>query len=405
MNKKKILSLAALVLVSSGAWAHDDHVPHYLVYEVPTPDLADPQCVPGYATSAWLGGVNNRHFAAGTSSCYHDFGLTPAGLPNIGTVYKPFAWSPQTGSYLLPSNGGGGVLTVDEYGNGYGYQTGAGLDGAKWVPGAGAPQSLYATDPLCGWNISIAITANARGEIGGWAVRAVDGDPNSCNTRAVIREPSGVEVLGPLGSSPSAVTNAGIVGLSVNNHAAKWNFHTDQIVMLRPDTDPEISYVTGMIERGVAVGISYVYVSQPPTGPLCTKSKALVWDARNRERTLPNLAGTITSWPNAINEDEVVVGYSSDNFCPLAGNQNAHAAIWINDRATDLNRQIVGRPGVVLNSAIGINDRGEIVATGYRAADAQKPCPQVVFSPEDGTSHSDDSTCRDSHAYLLIPVD
>ena len=405
MYKKKILSLAFLALVSTGTWAHDDRVPHYVVYEIPTPDLADPQCVPGFATTAWLGGVNSRRFAAGTSSCYHDFGPTPEGLPNFGTVYKPFAWSPPTGSYLLPSNGGGGVLTVDGYGNGYGYQTGAGLDGTKWTPGGGAPQALYPTDPLCGWNISIAVTANARGEIGGWAVRSVDGDPNSCNTRAVIRDASGVEVLGPLGSSPSAVTNAGIAGLSVNNHAAKWNFRTGQISMLRPDTDPEISYVNGMTERGVTVGVSYVPVSQPPGGSVCTKSKVLVWDARNREHTLPNLAGTVSSWPNAINEDEVIVGLSSENACAIPANENARAAIWINGRATDLNRQLVGRPGVVLNSATGINDRGEIVAIGYRASDAAKPCPQVVFPPDGGLSYSDDSTCRDSHAYLLIPID
>jgi len=405
MYKKKIAFLAFLVLVSTGTWAHDDRTPHYLVFEIPTPDLADPQCVPGYATSTAFVGLNSHRFAAGGGDCYHDNGLTPEGRPNFSTVTKPMAWSPLTGSYLLPFDGTATPLAIDEHNNAYGFQSsGSSLDGVKWSAGGGAPQLLFPIDSDCGWGISIVTAANDRGEAAGWAARATPGVPFSCNLRAVVRKPSGEEVLGPENVTPSALTNTGMVGITVATHAAKWNFRTGEITQLRPDSDPEQSLVYAMNDRGTTAGNSAVF--EPSTFPVyCARSKVVLWDARNRESILPNPAGAVSSWPQAINEDDVVVGFSRPQICNAPGDGSGRATIWVGGRATDLNRQIVGRPGVVLNSAIAINDRGEILATGFRAWEPKKPCPQIVLPPDGESPYTDDSTCHDSRAYLLIPID
>src|SRR5205085_2074748 len=132
----------------------------------------------------------------------------------------------------------------------------------------------------------------------------------------------------------------------------------------------------------------------------------LTWDARNRERALPKLPGSVSSHAFGINEDGDIVGDASPLTCNDAATESERAVIWREGRVDDLNRRLVGRPGIVLLSTSAINDRGEIMASGYRAWEPEKPCPQFVLSPEPGgLPSSDDSTCHDTRAYLLIPVD
>lgn len=403
MNKKKILAFAFLAVVSSVALAHDDRPPQYLLFELPSPDQADPQCVPGYATSVGLVGLNNRRFAAGTANCYHDYGPTLEGKPSFSPLSKPYAWSPLTGAYLLPYQGSGAAFSVDEYNNAYGLQQATSLDGMKWQPGGGAPMALFPPDPLCGWNLAIAVDADSRGDVAGWAVRYDPADPAGCSIRTVVRRASGEEVVGPLNSTPAAITTSGMVAVGIDNHPAKWNSRTGEVVMLRPASDTENVGVRGLTERGVTLGVSIAYDSLPPA-PLCYRAHGLLWDAANHERSLPPPAGAISSSPNAINEDEVIVGWSSASGCVNAPPQQSRAAIWIGTRALDLNQLVVGRSGIVLTEAAGINNRGEIVAYGYRAWEAKKPCPQTVFSADSGFPYTDDSVCRDTHGYLLVPL-
>ncbi len=98
------------------------------------------------------------------------------------------------------------------------------------------------------------------------------------------------------------------------------------------------------------------------------------------------------------------MGYAGDSVCYDGATELQRAVIWIDGRVTDLNRQLVGRPGIKLLQATSITERGEIMAFGYRASEPEKPCPQTVQLPDFGFM-SDDSTCHDTHAYLLIPVD
>lgn len=400
MNKK-LLAFAFLATLSTTALAHDDRPPRYLAHEIPAVELEDPDCVPGYATTQSAGAMNNRRFAAGSAGCYHQQGVGSDGQPLYQQVRRPFAWSPLTGSYRLPDNPGFEAipLGVDIYNNAYGLQTGPNFDGVKWTQGGGL-SVVFGADPLCGFGISLAIEANARGEIVGWAFRPVP-EGFSCNIRTVVRRPSGEEVVGPMDGSPAGITNAGIVTGAIAGQAATWNWRSGAIVRLHQATGSETSTAYDLNDRGVAVGVASVLESGGP--PICVRSTPLIWDARHRERVLPKPAGAVSGTALNITEDGVIVGYSDDAVCFDGATETQRAVIWIDGRVTDLNRQLIGRPGIKLLQATSITERGEIMAFGYRASDPEKPCPQSVRLP-DGGFVSDASTCRDTHAYLLVPV-
>lgn len=401
MNKK-IPALAFLAALSANALAHDDRPSRYIAHEIPAVELDDPACVPGFATTQFASDMNGRRFAAGGAGCYQQQGVGSDGLPFYQRVHKPYAWSPQTGSYLLPRGNDFEAipLGVDIYNNAYGLQAGNGLEAVKWTPGGGL-SVLLGADPLCGFGISLVIDANARGEIVGWAFRPVP--EGFCNIHTVVLKPSGEEVVGPVGGSPANITNAGLVTGAIDGQAATWNWRSGAIVRLHQAAGTETSTAYDLNDRGIAVGVATVLESGGP--PICARSTPLTWDARRRERVLPKPAGAVSATALNINEDGVIVGYSEDAVCYDSATELQRAVIWTEGRVTDLNRQLIGRPGIRLLQATAITERGEIMAFGYRASDPEKPCPQVVISPEPGTSgYMDDSTCHDTHAYLLIPV-
>jgi hypothetical protein len=401
MNEK-LLALAFLATLSTHALAHGDRPSRYFAYEIPALEMDDPLCVPGYATTQFLTDVNNRRFGAGGAGCYHELGVGSDGRPQFERIQKPYAWSPRTGAYLLPLGDFSSALPlgVDVRNNAYGFQSSAGLGAVQWTPGGGISEFL-GVDPLCGFGLSLAIDANARGEIVGWAFRA-PADPFSCTIRSVVVRPSGEEVVGPVDGSPANITNSGIVNGAIGGQAATWNWRTGAIVRLHQATGSETSTAYDLNERGIAVGVATVIESAGP--PICARATPLMWDARGRERVLPKPPGAVTSTALDINEDGVIVGNSSTAACNDLAAEVQRATIWIDGRASDLNRLLVGRPGIVLLDAGTVTERGEILAAGYRAYEPEKPCPQTIRLP-DGGFISDGSTCHDTHAYLLIPAD
>ena len=400
--KNQLLALALLAALSTAAAAHDQRPARYFAYEIPAPEFTDPLCVAGFATSQFGTDLNNRRFLAGGAGCYHQDGVDAEGQPFYQRHYQPYAWSPATGSYLLPRNGDGDALPlgVDIFNNAYGFHGGNGLDGVKWPPGGGL-ELIFGADPACGFGISIALRANARGEAIGWAFRPAP--EGFCNIRWVLRKPDGTELIGPVGGSPAAINGAGLVAGNINNRAAKWNSRSGEVTFLRPETDTDFTGVLDMNERGVAVGSASVLESNGP--PVCRTVTPIVWDARNRERALPKLPGSVSSNTYGINEDGDIVGDATPSVCNDGATEMQRAVIWTGGRVADLNRQLVGRPGIVLLSTSAINDRGEIMAFGHRAWEPEKPCPQTLTPPGGGLPTSDDSTCHDTRAYLLIPID
>jgi hypothetical protein len=285
-------AIAVLATLSTAALAHDDRPTRYIAFEIPAPELQDPACVPGYATTQFGTDLNNRRFLVGGAGCYHQDYVDANGRPFYQRHVKPYAWSPGTGSYQLPRSGDGDALPlgVDVYNNAYGFQSGVNLDGVKWSPGGGL-QVVFGADPFCGFGVSIALRANPRGEVIGWAFRPVTG--GVCNPRWVLRKPGGEEVIGPEGGSPAAINTAGLVAGNINSRAAKWNSRSGEVTFLRPESDGELSGVLDMNERGIAVGSSSVVESSGP--PACFRVTPLTWDARNRERALPKLPGSVSS--------------------------------------------------------------------------------------------------------------
>jgi hypothetical protein len=408
MNNKKMALLAALAGFSSSAWAHDELARRYLVVEIPAPDLHDPLCLPGYATQYFGAAINDRRFVAGGTGCYHDTGELPGGERSIQVQQHPSAWSPQTGPYLLPTMPGqltGIALGVDVFNNAYGFLEGVSLDGIRWSPGGGVSVVIGPDpDPSCSVSVSMAVTANSRGEVAGWGFRPVAGDDIPCNLHPVVRRPNGTEAVGPLGGTPNAINAFGVVAGSLGGHAMKWNSRTGEVVNLRPQSESVVSAAADINDRDVAVGLDLGEPAPLGTTTGCPAEIALTWDHQNREHALPHLAGMKSSRATSINNDGVIVGFSTPLDCPSAVDERVRAVVWKEGRALDLNRLAVGRPGVVLTQAGSINERGEILTAGYRAFEAPKPCPQFVFLP-DGSLHLDNSVCHDRRAYLLVPLD
>jgi hypothetical protein len=408
MNQTKLPLVTALMVCSSASWAHDDRPSHYLAFEIPAADLQDPLCLPGYATQHFGAALNDRRFLAGGVGCYHDYGVQPNGSHSIQVQQQASAWSPQTGPHLLPTtpdHPSGIALGVDAFNNAYGYLAGTSLDGIRWSPGGGVSVVIGAdADPSCSVAVSMAVSANSSGEIAGWGFRLAPEDPIPCNVRAVVRRRDGTEALGPVGATPSAINASGVVGGVVNSHAMKWNSRTGELVDLRPQDETVQTNVLDINDREVAVGVD---VGEPvPFGTTtgCPPRVALTWDRRNRERTLPNLAGMRSSTALSVNNEGTIVGASTPRDCSFGIDEQVRAVVWRDGRAFDLNRLVVGRPGVVLMEAGSINERGEILASGYRSFEPAKPCPQLTMLP-DGSFQPDGSICHDRRAYLLVPLD
>jgi len=172
----------------------------------------------------------------------------------------------------------------------------------------------YTLESLTG-DFSAALDVNAHGQVVGYGGVT----PQSTDTTALLWDTLSTEDLGGLGGNESRAT-------AIN-------------------------------DRGVVVGESTLTTEDPT-------SHAWVW--KDGVMTdLGTLSADGTSWAHDINNPGVIVGWSE---APTGGR---HAVLWQwNHRSKtyvirDLNTAIQ-QPGLVLNEAIDINNRGQIVAIGTR---------------------------------------
>lgn len=114
------------------------------------------------------------------------------------------------------------------------------------------------------------------------------------------------------------------------------------------------SVVQDINQRGHIVGTSTLQSSE---------SEAYLY-TRGRSIPLGTLRGTTNSYANALNECDDVVGlaYSNDNLVQ-------HAFLWKAGKIVDVNSLLPSSFPFVLNDGVDINDRGEILADGYRKSD------------------------------------
>ncbi len=140
---------------------------------------------------------------------------------------------------------------------------------------------------------------------------------------------------------------AGFVGDGSGRRAFLWNPNKGASLLdcLQGDTTSEATAISN--HRGI-VGIS--------SGPNGTH--AVLWSSSKGVKNLGSLPGATFCRPAAINTRGEVVGISNG---PLGGRAVLLTKVgWI-----DLNNSLLPDAHAVLTSAVGINDRGQIIALGY----------------------------------------
>ena len=129
-------------------------------------------------------------------------------------------------------------------------------------------------------------------------------------------------------------------------HAVLWRKGVRQDLGTLGGTESRAQAVNG---TGQIVGVSSVTQAAADGNPLY---HAFFWDT-GKMTDLGTLAGDKQSGANALNARGEVVGYSGERAC-----------LWRGGKAYDLNALLPAGSGWVLQSAAGINNRGQIVGTG-----------------------------------------
>lgn len=130
-----------------------------------------------------------------------------------------------------------------------------------------------------------------------------------------------------------------------------------------------------------------------------TGSQAIMW-ANSAATTLPTLPGLPNAQALGINNSGQVVGYSLD------ASNTRRAVAWTGSAVTDLNSKILAtdpfHPYVTLTAAVGINDTGQILATGTDSRDTGTHT--YVLSPASGSYYVPDWDHAQTHAVPFVLV-
>ena len=229
---------------------------------------------------------------------------------------------------------------------------------------------------------AVAVLINERGQIAGFSNTSTSASSNcvflSLTTDPFLWQNGQMTDLGNLGGTcgfPLALNNRGqVVGASnltgdLTAHAFLWPGRDGKM--------QDLGTLGGSFSNANAINEAGEVVGWAGTGD----QPALAFISRNGVLTnLGTVDGDSCSAASAINSRSQVVGVSADcNFV------TRHAFLWEKGSMVDLNTLIPLGPGVQLNLAETINDRGEIAVNG------DPPGCGVV------------EQC--GHAFLLIPCD
>ncbi len=414
MRKQHIIRLLVIASFACATLARADALPRYRVVEVVSPLASDPRCLPGHAIRTIGGGVSDAGLVPGQADCYREAEVAPGVVLPVRDVTMSFAWTRAGGGYEVPTSPDSFstyLFSVDAAGSVYGWQGGpTGLEGVRWTS-AGGFETVLTRAPDCFINVSLASSGNSAGSVTGLAFRQdgvspVPGD-FTCVLRWVFRDINGVEIVGPAASQvPTRMNQKNVIVGNVEGSATKWMPLDGELVTLDQATPGFLSSAYGINNRNVAVGMTAVdsggFPSQCWADPVPT-----VWDRNNQARSLPTLPRTTSGEAWSINDAGDIVGFSNDGGenCGQRSWESDRATLWRKSRAHDLNKLLVGRPGVTLTNAGFINARGQIMAYGYRTAAPPKSCPEIVFPPDGSAPYGVPAECRDQRVYLLTPED
>lgn len=206
--------------------------------------------------------------------------------------------------------------------------------------------------PAVGGDYGGAISINASGDAVGESSTA----GNQASHATLWTNGSAID-LGTLGGGLSSIAwdindRGDIVGNSTISddysisRAVLWKNHVAYDLGTFGGADSSSSSAAAINNRGQIVGLSRTVDG---------KWSAVLWE-NGTIRDLGTLAGGTGANANDINNAGQIVG-QSDN-----ANLQGRATLWQGDRIIDLNTRVAPIPGITLNTAIRINDSGQILA-------------------------------------------
>jgi len=342
--------------------------------------------LPDLGASGQANSINNRGWVAGginlPGGAYSEAAAWIDGsLVRLGTLGGPnslVAWPVQ--------NNGGVIVGISEVsaldpesGSSCQYffptTTGHACQGFRWQ------NDVMTALPTLGGTNSYATAANNQGQIVGWAENKVHDSTCSGSQvlqfRAVIWGPlpGQIQQLPPLpGDSVSAATaindKGEVVGISGDCDIAFGRFSARHAVLWQNGIPTDLKSLGGIAwntptainDQDVVVGFSDV----PGDNDGTPNYQAFIWTRATGLQRLPQLPGETRGAAFGINDKNQVVGLTKAVGHPY------HATLWENGGVVDLNKvTLPGSPYLIYANAI--NDAGEFVGEAFDANTGQAP--------------------------------
>ena len=400
-------STVAALAVASIAQAHGPAVSRYRVVELQSPASLVAHCQPGYAITRSIATINDFGVATGTVTCYRNAVADPVSYEYVSRLV---AGAPWFGSVELATSEPGQAFAynITNRGEAFGYEIPAsgGFFGTRWSLAGGRERLFF--DPACeNIQFSSAVDGNGRYTVG-WGLR---GDPRlpppvdqlCISTRWLIRDPAGVETLGPLYGSPSSLNAFNVAVGTSSQSAIRYNVATGDLVVLHAAEGDHAAEASHINDLGEVAG--RLTTNGPGGVGNCAPGVAVRWDRKGLEQVLPHLPGAVSSHAYAVGYDGETVGDSgAGDYCTAGDNSGERAVLWKDGRVHDLNSLIPKSERITLTYAYSINRRGQITAGGYANGEPLATCALNVIDPETGLLTIEWGLCHNTRMYVLTPV-
>jgi hypothetical protein len=403
-------SLIALggALFGVAATAHEPAASRYRVDELPVPDSLRAGCLDDYAAGGAVQRINDFGVVNANFTCYTQVDSANATLQARNAAFVTAPWSGAIELQRPPDPGFSFGSLIDDRGEIFGYETvEGGFTGTRWTLFGG--HELLFFDPSCN-SIQVSGAADGNGRyIVGWGLRGDSRLPPPLDTLCLrstwlIHAPDGTETSGPTDGVPAAINAFSVaVGTSARS-AISYQVSTGQVRVLHAADATHSADAFDVNDLGEVAGrISRNSNSSTPAQ--CAPGVAARWDRDGSERVLPDLPGAVASQAFGIGYHDEAVGESGDGtYCQFSDSRGERAALWVGNRAFDLNTLIPPSTGITLTYAISVNRRGQISAGGFANRESMTRCPSSQFDPATGQSVITTVPCHNRHMYLLTPV-
>jgi hypothetical protein len=399
LGSSSALGLLFALVFAMGAQAHGPAAPRYRVNEVPVPDSVRAGCLGDYVVRAANSHINDFSVVSGNFSCYTQADTATSTFQFRTAAFVAAHWF---GALELPRPADPGTSfgdSINNRGEIFGFEIGeAGFTAARWTLFGGHERLFF--DPACE-SIQVSSASDGNGRyILGWGLRGDSRLPPPVDAlclrlRWLIRSPDGIETLGPLDGSPTAINALNVAVGNSDRSAIRYHLPTGQVRVLHAADATHSAEAYDINDLGEIAGRLSENISPPGSTPQCDPGVALRWERDGREHVLPHLPGAVSSHAFGVGYDGETVGDSgAGNYCPYTDNRDERAVLWLDGRAFDLNSLIPRSARITLTLALSVNRRGQIAASGF---DNDEPLTQC---PSGGTV----IPCHNTRMYVLTPT-